>query len=158
MQNNDFFRRLRYALKLDDPTMLSLFEQASHAMSEEKLLQIFKDEEEPDYQVLSDAQLSDFLDAYIVKCRGKSDKPHAPFNPSNGRLTNNILLKKLRIALKYDEQAMLKTFSKGGVEISSSELGALFRKPGSRHYRACGDQWVRHFLAGLKGHKESKTG
>ncbi|MDF1654492.1 MAG: DUF1456 family protein [Coxiellaceae bacterium] len=155
MQNNDFFRRLRYALRLDDPTMLSLFEQANHAMSEEQLLQIFKDEEEPDYQMLSDAQLSDFFDAYIVKCRGKSDKPHAPFDPSNDRLTNNILLKKLRISLKYDEEMMLKTFRKGGVEISPSELGALFRKPGSRHYRACGDQWVRFFLAGLKGHKES---
>jgi uncharacterized protein YehS (DUF1456 family) len=150
MQNNDFFRRFRYAVNLDDPTMLSLFEKANHAMSKEQLLQMFKDDEEPDYQVLSDAKLCDFLDAYIVKCRGESDNPPAPFSPRNDQLTNNILLKKLRIALKYDEDTMLKTFKKGGVEMSPSELAALFRKPGSRHYRVCGDQWVRYFLVGLK--------
>ena len=33
--------------------------------------------------------------------------------------------------------------------MTKAELGALFRAPGHRHYRECGDQILRNFLRGL---------
>ncbi len=44
---------------------------------------------------------------------------------------------------------MLKTFSKGGFEITKPEMSALFRRKGHRHYKECGDQIMRKFLKGL---------
>jgi uncharacterized protein YehS (DUF1456 family) len=150
MQNNDFFRRLRYALDLKDNAMLNLFREAKHPINQQRLLNFLKKDDEYGYEVLSNAYLSDFLDALIIEKRGASDKPMPPYNSAKDKLTNNMLLKKLRIALILDEEKMLATFAAGGVELSTSELRALFRKPGSRQYRPCGDQWLRPFLAGLR--------
>ena len=64
-------------------------------------------------------------------------------------LTNNGILKKLRIALKFREDEMLSTLKLAGMSLSKSELSALFRKEGQRHYKECGDQILRNFLKGL---------
>ena len=64
-------------------------------------------------------------------------------------LTNNSILKKLRIALKFREDDMLSTLKLAGMNLSKSELSALFRKEGQRHYKECGDQILRNFLQGM---------
>ena len=64
-------------------------------------------------------------------------------------MTNNDILKKLRIALELNESDMMEIFRLSGFEISKSELSALFRKEGHRNYRQCGDQILRRFLDGL---------
>jgi uncharacterized protein YehS (DUF1456 family) len=51
---------------------------------------------------------------------------------------------------------MLAVLKLGGVEISSSELTALFRKASHRHHCECGDQMLRNFLDGL-GERLRKT-
>jgi uncharacterized protein YehS (DUF1456 family) len=65
------------------------------------------------------------------------------------RLTNNAILKKLRIALQLKEDDMVGILKLAGVDISTSELTALFRKEGHRNYKECGDQFLRNFLKGL---------
>jgi len=67
-------------------------------------------------------------------------------------LTNNDILKKLRVALKLrdDEiQAILKLVD---YDISRSELSALFRNEGHENYKEAGDQVLRNFLNGLVIH------
>jgi uncharacterized protein YehS (DUF1456 family) len=44
---------------------------------------------------------------------------------------------------------MLSTLKLAGMSVSKSELSALFRKEGQRHYKECGDQLLRNFLKGL---------
>jgi uncharacterized protein YehS (DUF1456 family) len=44
---------------------------------------------------------------------------------------------------------MLNIFKLGTVNISGPELTALFRKPGHKQYKECGDQFLRYFLKGL---------
>jgi len=61
-------------------------------------------------------------------------------------LTNNGILKKLRIALSFREDEMLSTLKLVGMSLSKSELSALFRKEGQRHYKECGDQILRNFF------------
>ncbi|MCH2191055.1 MAG: DUF1456 family protein, partial [Gammaproteobacteria bacterium] len=41
------------------------------------------------------------------------------------------------------------TLELGGTKLSKGELGALFRKPGHKHYRECGNQVLRNFIKGL---------
>ena len=64
-------------------------------------------------------------------------------------LTNNSILKKLRIALILQEADMLDILQQAGNPVSKSELSALFRKAGNKNYKECGDQFLRNFLKGL---------
>ena len=62
---------------------------------------------------------------------------------------NNILLKKLKIALALTSEDMIEILKKAGVSITKAELSALFRKEGHKHYKECGDKYARNFLKGL---------
>jgi uncharacterized protein YehS (DUF1456 family) len=64
-------------------------------------------------------------------------------------MTNNDVLKKLRIALKLKDTDIPETLKLSGFEISKTELNAFFRKPDHRNYKECGDQILRRFLDGL---------
>jgi uncharacterized protein YehS (DUF1456 family) len=91
--------------------------------------------------------LSFFLDGLIVQRRGRRESAEAP--KPDASLNNNAILKKLRIALDLKEEDMLTLMKLAGVTISKSELSALFRNKGHKHYKECGDQFLRNFLQGL---------
>jgi uncharacterized protein YehS (DUF1456 family) len=63
-------------------------------------------------------------------------------------MTNNEIIKKLRIALDLKEVDMIKIFELAGYEIKKSELSGIFRKEGHKNYRECTDQLLSHFLNG----------
>lgn len=150
MINNDILRRIRYAFKLNNEKMISLFKQAQQDIDHTELTALLKKEEEEGFIECKDRQLRGFLDALITDKRGPRD-PNAPQpQPSvYAQLTNNDILKKLRIALAFQEQDMLSTLALGDMKISSSELSALFRNNKHKHYKLCGDQLLRNFLNGL---------
>ncbi|MEO8148327.1 MAG: DUF1456 family protein [Bacteroidia bacterium] len=64
-------------------------------------------------------------------------------------LTNNDILKKLRVALELKDEDIVKILSLVDFEITKTELGAFFRKEDHPNYRPCGDQLLRNFLNGL---------
>ena len=64
-------------------------------------------------------------------------------------LTNNDILKKLRVALAYRDNDIIEVLKLVDCEISKSELSALFRKEDHDKYMECGDQFLRNFLNGL---------
>jgi hypothetical protein len=64
-------------------------------------------------------------------------------------LTNNDILKKLRVALELKDEDVIKILKLADYEISKSELSALYRKPDHPNYKECGDQLLRNFLNGL---------
>ncbi len=64
-------------------------------------------------------------------------------------MTNNEILKKLRIALNLKDTDMIEILKLADFDISKAELSALFRSEDQRNYRECGDQILRRFLNGL---------
>jgi hypothetical protein len=64
-------------------------------------------------------------------------------------MTNNDILKKLRIALQLRNDDIMKILSLVDFKISESELSAVFRAEDHENYRECGDQLLRNFLNGL---------
>jgi uncharacterized protein YehS (DUF1456 family) len=98
--------------------------------------------------------LESFLNGFIIFKRGKQDpKPGQPERPTltikNNERVNNILLKKLKIALALTSEDMLDILEKAGVAVTKGELGALLRKEGHKNYKECGDRYARNFLKGL---------
>jgi uncharacterized protein YehS (DUF1456 family) len=68
------------------------------------------------------------------------------------RLSNNDILKKLRVAHKFRDTDIIKICDLVDFKVSKSELGALFRNPDHDKYMECGDQILRNFLNGLVIH------
>lgn len=64
-------------------------------------------------------------------------------------MTNNDILKKLRIALELKDADIIEILKLADFEISKTELSALFRNPGHKNYKECGNQLLRRFLDGL---------
>ena len=97
--------------------------------------------------ICSDALMETFLDSLIIDRRGP---PRAGSRPRDlTKMTNNAVIKKLRIALSLQEGDMLAILKAGGQSMTKGELTALFRKPLHKHYRDCGDQVLGAFLRGL---------
>lgn len=64
-------------------------------------------------------------------------------------MTNNDILKKLRIALSLKDFEILEILKLVEFEMTKAELSALFRKDDHPNYKECGDQVLRKFLNGL---------
>jgi uncharacterized protein YehS (DUF1456 family) len=67
-------------------------------------------------------------------------------------MSNNDILKKLRVALQLKNTDIIEILKLVDFNISESELGALFRKEDHPKYMDCGDQILRNFLNGLVIH------
>jgi uncharacterized protein YehS (DUF1456 family) len=153
MDNNDIMRRLRYAFNISNSAMMGIFKLAGHDISESAVLDILKKEKDEGYTACSDRELELFLDGLIIQNRGKKETIDTePIVKPEVLLSNNMVLKKLRIALDFKENDMLEMFKLSKFEITKPELTALFRKQGHKHYKACGDQMMRNFLQGLTVH------
>jgi uncharacterized protein YehS (DUF1456 family) len=150
MNNNDVLRSLRYALNLGNAKTVEIFALAHHEISPAHLMALLSKEDDPGFEECTDRELTFFLDGLIVDRRGpRADAPPARAATPPPRLTNNEVLKKIRIALELKEEDMLSIVKLGGMEISASELGALFRKEQHKNYKPAGDQLLRYFLRGL---------
>ena len=64
-------------------------------------------------------------------------------------MTNNDILKKLRVALQLKDDDIVKILALVDFKTTTTELGAIFRKEDHPNYKECGDQLLRNFLNGL---------
>ena len=150
MTNNDFLRRLRYALNLKDNVTVQIFKKGGLTVTKEDVVNYLKKDIDEGFKKLSNADLMSFLDGLITFKRGeKKEENPAPKIKITKNNLNNILLRKLRIALAFKSYDMIRIFKLGGIEISEWELSALFRREDHKNYKECGDKYVRVFLKGL---------
>lgn len=147
MTNNDILRRLRYCFDFSDKTMIAIFAQADCKVSREQVSNWLKKEDDGDYQSCNDLHMAIFLNGFINFKRGRREgeqpKPES-------RLSNNLIFKKLNIALNFRAEDVLDILELAGFRLSKHELSAFFRKPSNKHYRECKDQVLRNFLQGLQ--------
>lgn len=146
MHNNEAFRRIRYALELDDTTTIAIFAAGNHESSQSDVDKFSKKEPEAsDAESLPDVPFSHFLNGLIVFRRGGSP----PEVKANETMNNNKTIKKLRIALELYEDEMVAIFDLEGIKLAGHKLSAFFRTEGHKHYRECNDNNLRQFLKGL---------
>jgi len=73
-------------------------------------------------------------------------------------MTNNDILKKLRVALKLRDEDIIEILKLVDFPVSKSEVNALFRTEDHPNYKECGDQLLRNFLNGLIIYKRGPLG
>ena len=150
MTNNDFLRRLRYALNIKDNIMVQIFKKGNIIVTREDVIDYLKKDTDDGFKKLSNNDLISFLDGLIIQKRGnREDGTPIPTIKITKNNLNNILLRKLRIALAFKSYDMIRIFKLGGIEISEGELSALFRSENHKNYKECGDKYIRIFLKGL---------
>jgi uncharacterized protein YehS (DUF1456 family) len=145
--NNDILRRIRYVFDFNDNRMIALFSLGGTPATRAEISDWLKRDDDPAYQPCKDRHLAVFLNGLITHKRGKKEGP-APAPES--RLNNNIIFRKLKIALSFKDTDILEMLSLAGMHISKHELSAFFRKSDHKHYRVCKDQILRNFLIGLQ--------
>jgi uncharacterized protein YehS (DUF1456 family) len=149
MITNDVLRSIRYMLDLSDGKVVDIARLVDPAFPLDKAtVQAFlRREDDPEYVACSDAVLAHVLDGLVIHRRGRNgDQPPRPVEK---RITNNLVLKKLRVAFELKDVDLHAVFAAAGFPLSKPEMSALFRQPGHHNYRPCGDQLLRNFLKGL---------
>ncbi|BCN32598.1 YehS family protein [Anaeromicropila herbilytica] len=168
MKNNDILIRLRYALDIKDVDMVEIFKLGGIDVTKEDVLKMLissKDSNKNDMVDIDDTEnkgdlecsnvmLESFLNGFIIFKRGRKDvKPGEPEKPAlaikNNKSVNNVMLKKLKIALNLSSEDMLDILQEAGCDLTKGELSAVFRKEGQKNYKECGDRYARNFLKGL---------
>jgi uncharacterized protein YehS (DUF1456 family) len=158
MDNNDILIRLRYALEIKNKEMAEIFNLGGVEVTVPEVIKILTksdDEAEYDDQIKCNNSMFDsFLNGLIIFKRGKQEpKPGQSDTPEpllkKSANVNNLLLKKVKIALALTTEDMLEIFENAGITVTKGELGALLRKEGHKNYKECGDKFARNFLKGL---------
>nr|BDT29910.1 DUF1456 family protein [Bacteriovorax sp. HI3] len=147
MTPNDYLRSLRYLLDISDYKVVEIIKLSGPTVPLEEVRAYFKDEEDPGYIKCSDEVIAHFLDGMVYYKRGKDESKTPP--PFELPVTNNVVLKKVKVAFALKEEDMHDAMSRAGFKVGRSEFSALLRKKGHENYRECGDQFLRNFLKGL---------
>lgn len=147
MTNNYIIRNLRYTFDFDDDTMMKIFALADYPATREEISAWLKKEEDPDCVMINDKMMATFLNGFINYKRGKQDGEQPV---PEKRLNNNLIFRKLKIALAYKDTDILNALDNAGFKMSKHELSAFFRKPDHQHFRECKDQVLRNFLQGIQ--------
>lgn len=76
-------------------------------------------------------------------------------------MSNNDVLKKLRVALKLRDTDIVEILGLVDFKVTATELTAFFRAEDHPNFKPCGDQILRNFLNGLviytRGSKDGKA-
>jgi uncharacterized protein YehS (DUF1456 family) len=147
MNNNDILRRLRYTFNFNDTKMIELFALADHKVTRAQISDWLKKEDDSTYIELFDNEMAIFLNGFINDKRGKKDEKQ---QEPEKKLNNNIIFRKLKIALNLKDDDILEILKLADLRISKHELSAFFRNPNQNQYRVCKDQILRNFLHGMQ--------
>jgi uncharacterized protein YehS (DUF1456 family) len=147
MTHNDVLRSLRYLLNVSDAAMVDIFRLGNREVTRDEVVALLATEDDAGHQPCSDKTLAHFLNGVIIYKRGKDEG--RPPQPVELPVTNNTVLKKVRVAFELKDDDVIALLQKTGLTLSKTELGAFFRRPDHRNYRECGDQVLRYFLKGL---------
>lgn len=166
MDNNCILIKLKHALDISNTDMAEIFRLGGVELSNEEVQKMLIESKESqsdeddghdeteENTKCKNSELESFLNGFIIFKRGeKESKPGQPEIPAlsiNGNKNiNNIMLKKLKIALSLSSQDMLDIFEQTKDTLTKADLSDIFRKEGHKHYKKCDDIHAMNFLEGL---------
>ncbi|MEN9333156.1 MAG: hypothetical protein RLY35_336 [Bacteroidota bacterium] len=147
MTNNSIFRRIRFIYNFSDHDMMDIFKLVGCVVNRTQIIRWLNKEDHEDYLVMKDEELATFLNGFIVLKRGKKEGPQP--QPEK-QLTNNMIFRKMRIALNLIDEDIIQILASVEMRMSKHELSALFRNPNQRQYVECNNQVLRNFFQGLE--------
>lgn len=147
MDNNYLFYKLRKTFQWDEEHIFQLFRSVDYIVSPTDIFAWMKRDIYPGFKEMPDEPMAALLNGFIIEKRGKKDDEVPPVEP---KLNNNLILRKLKIALNLRDDDMVSIMALANLRIGKAELNAFFRDPKHSHYRPCKDQFLRNFVRGMQ--------
>jgi len=159
MRTNDIFRKITQSLQFDAAQIQALFAPSDIDLSEKDVANLLKTDYQPGFEAMPEYILIIFLNNLIDQERGRKADAVAEVIEKHAKISNNDVLKKLRIAFVLHEQDLRDALKLVTIELTKSDLAALFRKAGHEYYKACDDELVLDFIEGIgKLQQQKKAG
>jgi len=147
MTKNEILQSIQHIEEFTPEEMAKIFQLADFEIPPHRLRGYLAQPGEKEYLDCGAEALGHFLDGLILYKRGPSDKK--PSSEEVVPLTNNLILKKLRIAYDLKEPDLFAIFHAVDIDITKGELNSLFRKEDHKKFRLCPDSILTLFLEGL---------
>ena len=147
IKTNEVLYRIQKALSLTTEDILQAYLLEDYKMNASHLEALLKRHQDKEFVQASYEELGIFLDGLVSLKRGSS--PKKTNEDEAVELTNNLILKKLRIALELKEAETEIIFGLADVKLSKQQLSSLFRKEGHKNFKPCSDELLMAFLEGL---------
>jgi uncharacterized protein YehS (DUF1456 family) len=147
MTHNDVLRSLRYLLNVRDSQLVEIFRLGKFEITAADVVALLKAEDQDGHKECSHEVTAHFLNGLVLHKRGVD--PNRPAQAIETPVTNNVVLKKLRVAFQLKDDDVIALLAKTGLRVSKAELGAFCRRPDHRNYRECKDQFLRNLFKGM---------
>lgn len=148
MTNNDILISIRYLMNVKDETIVEIIAMGGGDVVREDVHAYLKREEDEGFTACSHKTMAQFLNGLVIYKRGKDES--RPLQALETPVTNNTVLKKLRVAFELKDTDVIALIEKQGtLKISKTELTSFFRARDHRNYRECGDQYLRNLFKAL---------
>ncbi|CAN5672658.1 DUF1456 family protein [soil metagenome] len=147
MTTNDVLRSLRYMMKYSNAKVAEVCGLGGYIVMKNEIHDVMRPEEDPEFLACPDEVVAYFLDGLIYEKRGRDENRPRP--PLEIPISNNLVIKKLRVAFELREDDILQLMQTATFKFGKAELSAILRKRDHQNYRECGDQALRYFLKGL---------
>ena len=147
VSTNEILYRIQKALNLTQEEMMKAYEIEGHKIEDSHLDSLLKRRQDKGFMLCSYEELGIFLDGLVSLKRGPS--PKKPDETEIVDLTNNLILKKLRIALELKEAETEIIFGLAEIELTKQQLASLFRKESHKNFKPCSGELLMAFLQGL---------
>lgn len=143
---NEILYKIKKSIDLTNSDIIKAYELENFSMSEERLESLLVRRNDDNFQEATFEEIGIFLDGLVTLKRGPSKQ-----KASNEavELTNNLILKKLRIALELKDPQIEIIFALADVELTKQQLSSLFRKESHKNFKVCSDELLLSFLDGL---------
>lgn len=146
MLNNDVLRSLRFTLNATEAQLAEIIKLGGGNTTVAELVSYLKNDDEEGHAKCPQNVLARFLNGLIYLKRGR-DASRPPLKVDLP--TNNVVLKKLRVAFELKDTDVIAMLRQGNFDLSKTELSALFRAEGHPNFKVCGDQYLRQVLKAL---------
>ena len=147
MNTNDILYKITKALSLSQDDILEIYKLEKYPMTQQRLDSLLKRKYDKDFELCSYEELGVFLDGLITYKRGQS--PNKTSDDEAVELNNNLILKKLRVALELKEFEVDLILKLVDVELTKQQIKSLFRNPVHKNFKLCPDELLMVFLDGL---------
>jgi len=147
LNTNDVLYKITKALSLSQDDIIEIYKLEDYPMDKEHLDRLLKRKYDKEFISCSYEELGVFLDGLITYKRGQS--PNKPSDDEVVELNNNLILKKLRVALELKEFEIDLILKLVDIELTKQQIKSLFRNPAHKNFRLCPDELLMAFLDGL---------
>ncbi|RLA02181.1 MAG: DUF1456 domain-containing protein [Gammaproteobacteria bacterium] len=147
LSTNEILYRSSKALKLSEEDLLQTYKLENFPMDAKGLKSLLARRQDKHFKACSYEELGVFLDGLVSLKRGPSPKKEEPKEALS--LSNNLILKKLRIAAELKEAETEIIFSLANITLSKQQLSSLFRNEKHKNFKVCSDVLLLAFLDGL---------